>query len=136
TGHTAFSGETPLIVAVKQVYETPPLPRDLDPTLPVKIERIILRCIEKDAGLRYQSLDQLREAILSPDTPPERPSAETARAVLLDRPVLRMVPPLTPPPAPRQRLSWLWVTPIAGALVIGVWILNRPDATPSAPTPT
>jgi hypothetical protein len=74
TGRMAFSGDTPIAVALKQVRETPPNPRTVEPTLPPDIETIILRCIEKSLANRYQSLDELLAALTPGQARPARAS--------------------------------------------------------------
>lgn len=63
TGKPAFTGDTPVSVAIKQISETPPRPRELDPTIPTQIEETILRCLEKDPTKRFQSTDELKSAL-------------------------------------------------------------------------
>jgi serine/threonine protein kinase len=63
TGSTAFTGDTPVAVALKQVNETPPAPRELEPTLPPHVEKAILKCLEKDPAKRFQSVNELEAAL-------------------------------------------------------------------------
>jgi len=63
TGKRAFTGDTPVEVAMKQVHETPPAPRELEPALPPHIERAILKCLEKNPAKRFQSVDELEVAL-------------------------------------------------------------------------
>jgi hypothetical protein len=65
TGRTAFAGDTPLAVALKQIREKPPDPRNVEPLLPASVENVILRCIEKDPAHRFQSLDEVIAALTS-----------------------------------------------------------------------
>src|SRR5207249_851761 len=59
TGDQAMRGETPMAVVMKQIHETPASPREVEPALPVNIERAILRCLTKDPAKRFQSVDDL-----------------------------------------------------------------------------
>ena len=59
SGRAPFEGDTPLSVAVKQKTETPEDPRKLNSQIPVDLSRVILRCLEKDKGKRYQSAGEL-----------------------------------------------------------------------------
>lgn len=63
TGATAFQGDTPFAIALKQIHETPPFPREAEPLLPAHIEKLILKCLEKNAGKRFQSVDELEAAL-------------------------------------------------------------------------
>ena len=59
TGRVPFEGDTPLSIAVKQKTETPPNPKRFNSQIPEDLTRIILKCMEKDRGKRYQSAGQL-----------------------------------------------------------------------------
>jgi formylglycine-generating enzyme required for sulfatase activity/class 3 adenylate cyclase len=64
TGSVAFTADTPVEVALKQIREAPPKPRDIEQAIPEHIERAILRCLEKDPKKRFQSVDELQAALL------------------------------------------------------------------------
>ena len=66
TGAQAFQADTPVAAALKQIRETPPLPHEIDPTIPVPIERTILKCLEKDPAKRFQSVAELDKALTAP----------------------------------------------------------------------
>lgn len=66
TGAQACQADTPVAAAMKQLRETPPLPRDVDPTIPVGIERAILKCLEKEPTKRFQSIGELEKALTAP----------------------------------------------------------------------
>jgi serine/threonine protein kinase/Tfp pilus assembly protein PilF len=59
TGRLPFEGETFVSIALKQKTEAPRNPRDLNPQLPDNLNRLILRCLEKDREKRYQSAGDL-----------------------------------------------------------------------------
>jgi serine/threonine protein kinase len=63
TGHPAFQADTPIAAAMKHVDEAPRSPRQLEPDLPERIERAILRCLEKNPAKRFQSVDELESAL-------------------------------------------------------------------------
>ena len=66
TGAQACQAETPVAAALKQIRETPPAPHEVDPTIPVPIERAILRCLEKDPAKRFQSVGELEKTLSVP----------------------------------------------------------------------
>ena len=72
TGTVAFSGDTPFLIALKQMREFPPTPRQIDPNLPTYLDNVVMRCLQKDASLRFPSVDELEAALVI-----EPPSAET-----------------------------------------------------------
>jgi len=55
TGHVPFEGDTPLSVAVKQKTEPPKDPRAINAQIPEDLDRLILRCLEKDKEKRYRT---------------------------------------------------------------------------------
>lgn len=59
TGRVPFEGETPLSVALKHKTEAPPDPRKINSQVPDDLARLILRCLEKEKGKRYQSTQEL-----------------------------------------------------------------------------
>jgi serine/threonine-protein kinase len=58
-----FEGDTPLAVVLKHVQENPPSPQAKNPRIDPKIAAIILRCMQKDPADRFQSVNQLYEAL-------------------------------------------------------------------------
>ena len=63
TGRAAFVADNPVAVALKHLRESPIPPHEIDPTIPVPIERTILKCLEKEAGNRFQSIAELERAL-------------------------------------------------------------------------
>lgn len=59
TGKVPFEGETPIAVALKQIQEEPVPPSKLNPQIPPEVERIILRAMEKDVFMRYNSAGEM-----------------------------------------------------------------------------
>jgi serine/threonine-protein kinase len=63
TGRVPFEGETPLGIAMKHKSETPKDPRELNAQLPEDLNRVIMRCLEKDKEKRYQSAGEVRSEL-------------------------------------------------------------------------
>jgi serine/threonine protein kinase len=63
TGRTPFEGKTVDLLAMKKLEEIPRHPRELNPRIPIVLDRIIMTCLEKDPGDRYQSARQLKDAL-------------------------------------------------------------------------
>ncbi len=59
TGRVPFEGETPVAVAVKHKTEPPPDPKKLNPQISDDLNKLILRCLEKDLAKRCQSADEV-----------------------------------------------------------------------------
>jgi serine/threonine protein kinase len=126
TGTPPFQAETTLDVLVKVASEVPARPGTLRPGVPIDLETICLKCLEKAPARRYGSALEL---------------ADDLARFLDGKPILarRDLPPAQP--APRRR--WLTaagiVIALAGALGVGWWIagplrqVKRPDRTGSIP---
>lgn len=63
TGTLPFEGDSPLAVVLKHVQEKPPPPQAKNPKIDPKIAAIILKCMQKDPDDRFQSVNQLYEAL-------------------------------------------------------------------------
>ncbi len=64
TGVAAFDGDTPVAVALKQIREYPKRPREIVPQLTRSIETVIMKCLQKEPGKRFQSVDELEIALV------------------------------------------------------------------------
>ena len=60
TGTAAFTGDTPMVIALKQIQDAPANPQDIENTIPDHISKAILRCLEKDPAKRFQTVEELR----------------------------------------------------------------------------
>jgi serine/threonine protein kinase len=70
TGRTPFIGKTPIATYWKHIHEEPVPPSRLNPALSRAAEQVILRALEKNPRLRFQSAQALAEAYLrSIETP-------------------------------------------------------------------
>ena len=63
TGSLPFEGDSPLAVVLKHVQEKPPSPQAKNPKIDPKIAAIILKCMEKEPAARYQTVNDLYEAL-------------------------------------------------------------------------
>ena len=63
TGRVPFDGDDAISVALKQVNELPVPPSQVNPGVDSALERIILKCMEKDAANRFQTADELRDVL-------------------------------------------------------------------------
>lgn len=59
TGAVPFDGETPVSIAIKQMKIEPERPTTINKNIPIGLEEIILRAMQKDPGLRYQSASEM-----------------------------------------------------------------------------
>lgn len=63
TGRTPFDGDTPVAVAMRHIQDIPEPPSRINQMIPRDLERIILRCLEKDPRDRYPNGDALAYAL-------------------------------------------------------------------------
>jgi serine/threonine-protein kinase len=64
TGQPPFSQTEGQIGTIRQVLEQAPAPvRQRNPVVPAGLEAICMRCLEKQPGLRYASLEELMDAL-------------------------------------------------------------------------
>ncbi|MFC2160967.1 protein kinase [Acidobacteriota bacterium] len=60
TTRVPFEGDTPLTIGVKQKTEAPKNPREFNDRIPDDLNRLILKCLEKDKENRYQSAEDVK----------------------------------------------------------------------------
>ncbi|MFC2141931.1 protein kinase [Acidobacteriota bacterium] len=63
TDRVPFEGDTPLTVGVKQKTEIPKDPRGFNERIQEDLNRLILKCLDKERKNRYQSADELRSEL-------------------------------------------------------------------------
>jgi tRNA A-37 threonylcarbamoyl transferase component Bud32 len=63
TGEPPFDAETPLAILMKHVNDPLPLPRQIEPAIPEPVERIVLKALSKRREARYQSAEEMAEAL-------------------------------------------------------------------------
>ena len=113
TGTLPFEGDTPIATALAHVNQLPPPPRSRVPTLPVRIEGIILFALAKSPSRRYRSPGEMRGDLLG----------ETERWSLVS-PHTFMEQPAPPPmevapPVARPRLPTAAVALLAAFILLG-----------------
>jgi tetratricopeptide (TPR) repeat protein len=88
TGRVPFEGDTPLSVAFKQKNEIPQGPRKLNPQVPEDLNRLILRCLEKDRSRRFQTAEEfladlikIEESLPTTERIPLRRKPATSREI-------------------------------------------------------
>jgi eukaryotic-like serine/threonine-protein kinase len=59
TGDVPFHAETTLQLMYKRVHEAPKSPKTLNPDLPDWLVRVIMKCLERDPGQRYQTAGEI-----------------------------------------------------------------------------
>ena len=72
TGSLPFEGDSPIAVVLKHVNDAPPLPQSRNPRIDPKISAIVMHCMEKEPTARYQSVNELYEALARVTAEPAR----------------------------------------------------------------
>ena len=71
TGKVPFDADTPVSVALKHMQEEPEEPIEVNPNIPTAVNKIIMKAMQKDTTLRYQSatemLADLRKSLKDPE---------------------------------------------------------------------
>ena len=71
TGKLPFNDESPVAIAIKHIQEKPKRPTELNPEIPLSVEQIVLKAIDKEQGARYESvtafLKDLRAVLNRPE---------------------------------------------------------------------
>jgi tetratricopeptide (TPR) repeat protein len=117
TGRPAFTGGTTAAIAAAILHDAPATPSMLRPGLPPRIDEVILKALEKDRGLRYQSAAEIRGDL---------------QRVKRDSDAVGVTPPPTSRPAVRTVWRWPAMTAVAALLAVGIAAgavyLRRPAA--------
>ena len=61
-----FAGETPAATALARLHQTPPRPRHVRTTVPVALDAVVMRCLQRDVVDRYATAADLRTALIDP----------------------------------------------------------------------
>ena len=120
TGFTPFQAPTLTEVMKKQVLQDPEPLCQVDFTIPEAISRWTARALSKDAGQRFSSASEMRQALQTATQAP--PEADTIG-----------VEPAPVPPTP-TRLNPAWALGLLALLGLGVAALKPVGQTPT-PTP-
>ena len=71
TGRVPFDGDTTVAVAIQHLQEEMVVPSAYAPDLPISMEKIILKCTQKNPDRRYESMGDLlmdlKKALISPN---------------------------------------------------------------------
>jgi len=63
TQRTPFEADTPLAVLMKHLNDPLPLPRQIEPGIPEPFERVVLKALTKQPEDRYQSAEEMAQAL-------------------------------------------------------------------------
>jgi serine/threonine protein kinase len=87
TGKLPFRAKSGMEVLIQHLKETPPSPRELNPALPQRLEKLILRLLQKEPSQRWASaeelgheIDLLAERLIDSKSPPHLSAAVRLQA--------------------------------------------------------
>ncbi len=120
TGAQAFQADNAVAVALKQMREAPIPPHEIEPAIPVGIERAILKCLEKEPPKRFQSIGELESALRTQGAP-GKAQAATAFAPHHSSHSPMQSQLLHPPAADSKRTSPVTWVLLGALLVVGAF---------------
>jgi serine/threonine-protein kinase len=62
-GKLPFTGDTPMQIVIKHLQEAPVPPSNLWPEIPQALEKVVLKCLEKNPDKRYRKIEQVLEQL-------------------------------------------------------------------------
>ncbi len=137
TGRRAFTGATAAIIFASLLKETPVPPSEINRAIPLELDKIISKALEKDRALRYQHAADIRQDLKRLKTDSERNQTAALAPDAPNRVGSQQSHPVT---RPRLRVR-PWAV-IIRSLIIGavicllsagllLWMRNRRPATPT-----
>ncbi len=129
TGKLPFEGDTPLSIAMMQVNTAPVRPRKIDPRIPLGLEQIILRAINKAPQDRFRSAKSMLRAceiikkdktVVFEETLPKKPlpSPEEKKPPQVEKKLKKPSPRTLFPIILGVTTAFLFVLLIAGIILI------------------
>ena len=118
TGRPPFDAESAVTIALKQVSETPPHPREHNPAVPPALDAVTMRALRKEPAERFQDADEFIAAL-------ESALAGGYVETVAEDPVAAL--------EEEDRRNWRRIAVIAlivlalAALAIGAWLLLMPE---------
>jgi hypothetical protein len=116
TGAQAFQADNAVAVALKQMREAPVPPHEIEPAVPVGVERAILKCLEKEPPRRFQSIGELESAMRASGAPAAAQAAAVVAPNYLNRTPLQSHVLYPPAAEPKRTSPVTWV--LLGALLV------------------
>jgi eukaryotic-like serine/threonine-protein kinase len=118
TGRLPFEGDSPMAIAVQHMSSIPLSPREINPEIPVELERITMKAMNPKLSDRYQTADELMDDLEALNKSPSE----------LVEMSPKVVGSINPPPEPEE-IEW---APKAGrslpvAPIISMDDLSRAD---------
>ncbi|HSF14451.1 MAG TPA: serine/threonine-protein kinase [Vicinamibacteria bacterium] len=125
TGRQAFSGQTSAVLFDAILNRQPTPPVRLNPEMPVELERIITKALEKEPSLRYQTAADLMADLkrLKRDSDSGRSSMTASAVEVPNRAVGGVSGPSVAVVSPTRRRRWIPLGLAATVLVVGAVVV-------------
>jgi serine/threonine protein kinase/Tol biopolymer transport system component len=120
TGRRAFRGNTSAVIFHAILAESPSPPLQVNPDVPPDLERVIMRLLEKDRDLRYQSAADVRSEL-----------KRLKRDIDSGRSTAAPVEDKGTPRTPGRRRLWPLALVAAALIILGVLVYQFRPALPS-----
>lgn len=156
-GRIPYEADTPMGQALKQIMEPTPNILEIRPDLPIEVQDVLAKSMEKDRSARYptaaemadalNSIIELKPTIITPipaieqtiSVTPTSQGSQSLDATLVPQPLIDKpaTAPTTAQPPRKNNLVVFGAIGIILVLIIAVaaiWILPRMGGTPSAPS--
>jgi len=120
TGQPPYDADTPYAIILKHINDPLTPPHVLTSPMPAAVERIVLKCLAKDASDRFASMADLRDAVRGVQR--AIGLQKTTSTIESDAPTQ---PPIEPPPdvAPTNRSGGVKPTYLIGGAVVTIVLL-------------
>ena len=125
TGLPAFSGNTSAMVFDAILHKPPASAARLNPNLPVELEQITSKALEKDRKLRYQSASEV-----GVDLKRLKRDVESGRTGITSTSTAVAAAPSAIPTQPRSRAKLIAISSAALAIALALAYLFRPASPP------
>ena len=127
TGKIPFSGATMMEILNRHMFEVPDIKM---PNIPEEVGAIILKAMQKDRALRFQSMNELGAAI-------EAVGTGASPVTVVDEEIKTPWGPVTArfttlPPQSAQPRSWVWLSVLSAVIAVGALVFAL---LPDAPAP-
>ncbi len=125
TGKIPFSGTTMMEILNRHMFEVPDVNH---PNIPEEVGAIILKAMQKDRALRFQSMNEMSAAV-------EAVGTGASPVTVVDEEIKTPWGPVTARfnavPPPQQQRSWVWLSVLSAVVAVGALVYALlPDGDP------
>ena len=113
TGRLPFAGDSPIAIALMHLHDAAPSPRAVEPSVPRRLEGIVLKAMAKRSEHRYRSAREMAQDLTG--------LTDQWTEVLKDDDTTRMFDVPEGAGSPRRRRLVRWAAAASVAIAIGLW---------------